>query len=166
MTNLFLSSAALLLLAVIGVQNYLYPPLRQETISDGLYGPYHWFLDGAYLILAVALSLAFTGFEQILAFVIAGCLGVTAVSNTFSGWVDKITHGMHSRIHTWFTVLMFLTILGLEYHHSGWKWVIANIALPVAIGGFFKVFKKLGMVAGPVAEKVAVATMCAWLIAI
>lgn len=168
MSNLFLASSAALLLGVIAVQNYLYPPLREETISDGLYGPYHWFLDGAYVILATALCLHFSGqgLAEVLAFVIAGCLGVTAVSNTFSKWVDKITNGMHSKIHTWFTIVMLLTVLGLEYQHSGWKWVVANVAVPAVVGGVCTIFKKLKIIPGPAAEKAAIAVMCAWLMVI
>ncbi len=165
---MFLATAALLLLVVIAVQNYLYPPLRQETISDGLYGPYHWFLDGAYVILATALIMAFKGHgvAEILSLVIAACLGITAISNTFSGWVDKITKGMHSKIHTWFTIVMLLTMLGLEATQKhGLLSVALNVGLPVLAGGFFTLFKKFKMVPGPVAEKTAIAVMSAWLIA-
>lgn len=162
----FLGGAALLLLAVIAVQNYLYPPLRQETISDGLFGPYHWLLDGAYAILATALVFTFLGqalIAQVLAYTIAGCLGITAISNTFSGWVDKLTNGKHATIHTWFTIVMFLAVFALEYHQSGWMWVAANITLPLITGGILTVFKKLGILAGPAAEKVAATVMCLWL---
>jgi hypothetical protein len=164
---MFLALAAILLLGVVAVQNYLYPPLREETISDGLFGPYHWFLDGAYVVLGTALVHAFhgMGLASFLADVIALCLGVTAVSNTFSGIVDKLTHGMHSKIHTWFTMVMFLTMLGLEYTQMGWKMVVANVAIPALVGGFFTVFKKWKIVPGPAAEKAAVAVMCAFMVA-
>lgn len=164
--SLFLTGAAVLLLGVIAVQNYLYPPLREETISDGLYGPYHWLLDGAYAILATALVLTFIGqglVAQCLAYSIAGCLGITAMSNTFSVWVDKITGGLHSKIHTWFTILMLLEVLFLESIQSSWVWTVVNIGLPVLVGGSLALFKKLGIAPGPAAEKTAVAVMCAWL---
>src|SRR5271157_2613630 len=105
---MFLALAALLLLVVIAYQNYAYPPLRQETISDGLYGPYHWLLDGAYVVLGTALVMAFRGkgLSELLAWIAASGLAITAVSNTFSGFVDKLTKGKHSQIHTWATVVM------------------------------------------------------------
>jgi hypothetical protein len=164
--SLFLAAAALLLLVVIAAQNYLYTPLRQETISDGLYGPYHWFLDGAYVVLATALVMAFKdkGFSELLAYFASACLMITAISNTFSGFVDKITNGKHSNIHTWATVAMLLTMLGLEGHVSGWKWVAANAVIPAIVGLFAKLSKKV--VAGPAAEKAGIAVLCAWMISL
>jgi len=162
---MFLALAALLLLAVIAAQNYLYPPLRQETISDGLYGPYHWYLDGAYVVLGTALLNHFsTGFDHILAIVAATGLAITAISNTFSNFVDKLTNGKHSQIHTWGTVVMLLTMLGLEGHVSGCKWVAANAIIPTAIGLLAKLSKKV--VPGPAAEKAGILILCSWLISL
>lgn len=164
---MFLALAALLLLVVIAAQNYLYPPLRQETISDGLYGPYHWLLDGAYVVLATALVHAFLGkgFAEVLAFVAAGCLMVTAITNTFSTWVDSFKKGIHTNLHTWFTVGMFLTMLTLEGTQSGWKWLAANIGLPVVVFGALKVLKSK-LLPGPAAEKTAVLVLCSWLMSL
>lgn len=164
---MFLTLAALLLLVVIAAQNYLYPPLRQETISDGLFGPYHWFLDGAYVILATALISAFwgSGLASALAIAAGGCLMVTAITNTFSSWVDKMKPGIHVKLHTWFTIGMFLAMLTLQGITSGWPWLAANIGLPLVAFGACKLFKSK-LVPGPVAEKTAVAVLCAWLMSL
>jgi hypothetical protein len=168
---MFLAIAALLLLAVIALQNYQYPALRQATISDGLYStvPDHWLLDGAYVVLATALALAFKGkgLAELLAYVASAALLVTAASNTFSVWVDKVTNGLHNKIHTWFTVLLMLSVWALETtQHNGWKWALAGTVIPGAIAGLFTVFKKLGVVPGPAAEKAAVLAMCSWLVSL
>ncbi len=165
---MFLALAALLLLAVIAYQNYLYPQLRQLTISDGLYSdvPNHWMLDGSYVILATALVLAFKGkgISELLAYFAGGCLMITAFSNTFSVWVDKVTGGLHDKIHTWATIAMLLTMLVLEGHISGWKWVAANTMIPAVVGLAAKLSKKV--VPGPAAEKAGVAVLCSWLISL
>jgi hypothetical protein len=169
-TIMFLIIAAILLLIVIVVQDYLYPPLREETISDGLYGPYHWYLDAAYVVLATALVMAFDG--EWIADVAAGALMVTAITNTFSGWVDKIKAGLHTTLHTWFSILMYISMLGLEATHnnssgmsSGMWWLSGlGIVFPVAIYGLFQVDKSLKIAAGPAAEKMAVLSLCVWLI--
>lgn len=171
MIDLFLAASALLLLVVIAVQNYFNPSLRQETISDGLYStvPDHWLLDGAYIVLATALALAFDGlgFTELLALVAGGALLVTAVTNTFSDWVDKITNGFHSKLHSIFTIVMFLSMLVLEAtQNRGWLWGLwgAGIALPIAVFGLFNRFKSWGIKAGPIAEKTAVTLLSTWLI--
>lgn len=167
---MFLAFAALLLLVVITVQNILYPPLQQETISDGLYGPYHWLLDGAYVVLASALALAFWGTglpSEILSITAGTALMVTAFTNTFSTFVDKLKAGIHSKLHTWFTVVMFLSILSLEgFNDHGWfTWLsVAGVAAPVALVGVLKAVKSK-ILPGPAAEKLAVFLLCSWLAA-
>jgi hypothetical protein len=166
---MFLTISALLLLIVIAVQNYLYPSLREETISDGLYGPYHWFLDGAYVVLAIALGLAFDGkgLAETLAFLAGGALIVTAITNTFSTWVDKLKPGLHTKLHTWFSIGMFLSMLGLQAtQNHGWMWGLsaAGIVIPTIVAGFLTTHKSLGILAGPAAEKTAVLFLCVWLI--
>jgi len=167
---MFLALAALLLLAVIAYQNYLYPQLRQLTISDGLYSdvPNHWLLDGAYVVLATALVRAFEnhGFSELLAWFASVCLMITAISNTFSTIVDKLTNGLHNKIHTWATIAMLLTMLGLEGLTSGWKWVAFNVAVPAAVAGVLTVFKKIGIVPGPAAEKAGITALCAWMVSL
>jgi hypothetical protein len=166
---MFLTLAALLLLLVIIAQNVLYPPLRQETVSDGLYGPYHWFLDGAYVVLATALIFAFEGkgIGETLSLVASGALMVTAITNTFSTWVDKIKVGLHTKLHSWFSVGMFVSMLGLEYtqNHS-WLWYLsgAGLVLPIVTFGLCQI-KSLKVAAGPAAEKVAILFLCLWMIA-
>jgi hypothetical protein len=167
---MFLAAAAILLLLVILTQNILYKPLRQETISDGLYGPYHWWLDGAYVVLATALVSTFwdQGTAGILAWVAAGSLMITAVSNTFSGFVDSITDGKHADIHTWFSILMFLSLLGLQVsvdHGVFWELTAQVVVIPVIVASILTLWKSSGIVAGPAAEKTAVFFICVWLIA-
>lgn len=165
---MFLTFAAFLLLAVITLQNYLYPPLREETISDGLYGPYHWFLDGAYVVLATAIVFAFKGHgtaSEVLSIGAASALMVTAVTNTFSGWVDKIKVGLHVTLHTWFSIIMFLLMLGLEASQNrGGLWYLSavGIVMPVVAFGLCQL-KSLKVAAGPLAEKTAVLFLCMWL---
>lgn len=165
----FLLIAALLLLIVIGVQNYLYPPLREETISDGLYGPYHWFLDGSFIILSIALGLTFIGkgfIEEGLAIGGAIALMMTAITNTFSTWIDKITNGLHNKLHAYFTGVVFLTMIGLEINqdHGNWWWLTGvTLLLPVAVVGLCQIFKHIKI--GPAAEKAGVFGLCLWLIA-
>lgn len=169
---MFLICASVLLLVVIAVQNYLYPPLRQETISDGLYGPYHWWLDGAYVMLSIALGCAFygKGLGEVFASIAALSLMVTAVSNTFSTWVDRVTGGLHSKIHTIFTGVMFLSMLGLQaVENRGSMWIlsVAGLAVPAILYIMASNNKAHGIVdiaPGPAAEKTAVAFLCAWLI--
>jgi hypothetical protein len=165
---MFLVIAAFLLLCVIIAQNALYAPLRQETISDGLYGPYHWWLDGSYTLMTIALVSAFAGkgLPTTLAWTAGGALLVTAISNTFSGWADKITHGKHALVHTWFSILMFLSMIGLQVSVDyGWFWWLsgAGLAIPAFIYGLFTVWKKPGILAGPAAEKTAVLFLCLWM---
>ena len=164
---MFLILASILLLVIIAVQNYLYPPLRQETISDGLFGPYHWWLDGAYVILAVALCYTFAGWSEVLASVAAASLMVTAVSNTFSTWVDRVTGGLHVKIHSIFTIILFLSMLGLqavENHGSQWIWTAVNLAAPAIVYLITSKDKSLNIAPLPAAEKMFVLFLCVWLI--
>jgi hypothetical protein len=168
---MFLIIASLLLLAVIAYQNYSTPQLRQLTISDGLYQevPTFWMLDGAYVVLATALVMAFKGhgLAEVLAWAAAGSLMITAISNTFSVWVDKVTKGLHNKIHTYFSLGMFVSMLGVQaVSDSGKFWWLsaAGLAAPILVAGMLTVWKKLGVVAGPAAEKTAVLFLCVWLI--
>lgn len=162
--NVLLIAASLTLLAVIAWQNYRYPQLRQLTISDGLYSivPDHWLLDGAYVFLAIALYL------RLPCLLTAGAgiaLLVTAVSNTFAAWIDVLTNGVHNKIHTVATVVMFLLVLTLEaVQDHGWMWglSLAGVALPALSIGLLRFQKAIAP--GPFAEKLAVLLLCSWLI--
>jgi len=168
--------ASVLLLGVIALQNILIPALRTETISDGLFtdSELFWLQDTAYAVLAYALASTFwnTGLvNEILSITTAGALMLTAFTNTCKLLVDKIKPNLHVKLHTLFTIVMFLSVLALEFVNDKgwWTWLsIATIALPAAIIGGCQLFKtKLGQLAalgGSIAEKLAVLLICCWLI--
>lgn len=167
--SVFLALAALFLLGVIAVQDYLVPVLRNETISEGLTGPYHWYLDGAFVILAAALSAAFFGhgIAQWLALATSVDLLLVASTKTFAGWVNKLTNNKASMLHSLITVVMLLTVLGLESTQShGWMWALtgASLLLPTGVALFFNKFKSFGVDILTAAEKAIVVMMCVWFI--
>ena len=162
--HIMLALAALALVGVVAAQDYLYAPLRQETISSGLTGPYHWWLDASYLVLAVALWLAFRAHpvSEWLAVIAGVALIFTAATNTFAGAVDRLTGGQHSLWHSRFTTLVFLSALGLEVSangHSARLWTItaANVAAPAVV---YVLSER-----SDYTEKVGVLLICLWLVA-
>jgi hypothetical protein len=169
---MFLALASLLLLAVIAYQNYAYPPLRNLTISDGLYTevPTFWALDAAYVVLATALYLAFKDVSlgsQVLSGLAGAALMVTAISNSASKLVDRVTGGLHNKIHTDATIVMFLSVLLLEgINNHGWlTWLtVGSVVVPACVG-LVMTELKTKLLGGPVAEKLAVLGLCSWLIA-
>jgi hypothetical protein len=163
MTHLhfFLALAALGIVAVVAVQDYLVLPLRQESISAGLTGPYHWYLDTSYLILAVALTLAFRGTNGAWpAWVSSVALILTAITNTFGNEVDVLTGGRHARLHSLFTGVVFLSAFALELvmSHGAALWALTatNVAAPACIY----------LLSGnsPYTEKIGVLVLCFWLV--
>lgn len=174
MSHSFLALSCLALLAMIGVQDYLVPALRNETISSGLRGPLHWWLDGTYLVLAVALCASFIGkpIMQALADIAALALILTAATNSFAPWVDKLTGGQHSLWHTRFTIVVFVSALVLQLvGDSGQLWWLtaANLILPIMAYAYFRfiptTLSGVLIAASPAAEKLYVAGLCFWLIA-
>lgn len=174
MTHVFLALASLALLGMVGVQNYLVPALRQETISSGLTGPLHWGLDASYAILAAVLGVGFWGHGLMegVAFVAALALLLTAATNTFAGLVDRLTGGKHSLWHSRFTVVVFASALVLEIigDHGGLWWLtLANVLVPGAIYAWFRYrptsIGGVVVAASPAAEKAYVTLLCVWLIA-
>jgi hypothetical protein len=169
---MLLLTAALFLMIAIIIQNIMYPPLREDTISDGLYQevPTYWTLDLTYAFLCIALVLAFWDqgdWARLLSCVTAASLAITAFSNTCSVWIDKVTHGLHNKIHTSATIAMFLSVIALETElDHGWFWWLtaAGVGLPIAL---YAVLAKLKtkLLPGPAAEKLAVALLCGWMIA-
>lgn len=160
--HLFLALASLAVLAVVAVQDYLVLPLRQESISAGLTGPYHWYLDASYLALAAALVISFNGTHGlILASLSAVSLILTAITNTFGTFVDTFTGGKHALWHSRFTAVVFLSALALEcFMNHGpvmWTLTVVNVAAPAVIY----------LLSGnsPYTEKVGVLVLCLWLVA-
>lgn len=174
MTHAFLALACLALLGAIGAQDYLVPSLRNETISAGLTGPYHWWLDGTYLVLAVALvgSFAAHPLMELLAVVSAVSLLLVASTNTFWRWWDRETLGNHSLWHSRFTIAVFTSALLLQIvGDHGWWWGLTalNVLVPAAIYTWFHcritLIEGVSVAASPAAEKAYVAFLCVWLIA-
>lgn len=173
MSHAFLAIASLALLGMIGAQNYLVPSLRQETISSGLTGPLHWWLDLSYLLLAVALVLGTAGHPlmQALATIAAVALVLTAATNTFGAFVDKITGGKHSLWHSRFTIAVFVSALLLQVagdHGRLWVLTVLNVAIPAAIYVYFRyretTIEGTSIAASPAAEKAFVSGLCLWLV--
>lgn len=160
--HLFLALAALAVVAVVAVQDYKVVALRQESISAGLTGPYHWYLDASYVVLAVALVLAFkgAGVAFVLATTSAIALILTAVTNTFGTFVDTLTKGQHAVWHARFTAVVFLAALALECvaNHGPvfWTLTVVNVAAPGVVY----------LLSGdsPYTEKVGVLVLCMWLV--
>jgi hypothetical protein len=145
---------------MIAAQNYLVPALRQETISSGLTGPLHGALDASYVILAAALVLGFTGLMEWVAIVAALALVLTAATNTFGTWVDKVTGGKHALWHSRFTIVVFSSALALEAlgnTHALWAVTGLGIAAPAVIYALTE--------RSDYAEKLAVLGISVWLIA-
>ncbi len=174
MTHAFLALACLALLLVIAAQDWLVPALRNSTISAGLTGPYHWWLDGTYLVLAVALVGSFTAHPlmELLAVISAIALLLVASTNTFWRWWDRETLGNHSLWHSRFTIAVFAAALFLQLSGDhGWLWglTVLTVALPAGAYGYFHLERTdiEGMVvaASPAAEKLFVLGLCVWLVA-
>src|SRR5487761_320569 len=159
---MFLALASLALLGVIAAQDYLYAPLRQETISAGLSGPYHWWLDGSYVVLAAALILGTQGRPLMLACasVAAVALLLVAATNTFAPFVDKLTGGKHALWHSRFTVVVFVAAFALEISGNRGSAPLWGLTLMSAIAPFaiYELAQR-----SDYAEKLGVLGICIWL---
>jgi hypothetical protein len=158
--HLYLALACASLLAVVGVQDYLVPVLRQKSISAGLTGPYHWYLDAAMFLLAAALIVAFRHshwYQSLLAEAAGVSLIFTALSGTYT--TNLGVNG--EKIHSALTAVTFVLaiVLQLVFNHTPAMWTITGFGIVGAILTHFLV---------PVAsttEKMGVLGLCAWLIA-
>lgn len=168
----FLALACVALLGCIAAQDWLVKSLRNNTISAGLTGPYHWWLDGSYVLLAAALVGAMRGHVgmEFLAVIAATALCLTAVTNTFGPTWDAYL-GNHSLWHSRFTIVVFVSGLALELAgDSGWLWWLTglNVALPAALYGVLFLLSDWTMddpAPSAAAEKLYVLLMCVWFIA-
>lgn len=173
MNHAFLALACLALLGVIAAQDYLYAPLRNETISAGLTGPYHWWLDASYLVLAVALVGSFTARPPMEVFAALSAVFLVAVGATNTLWrtFDAITDGKHALWHSRFTIAVFASALLLQVAgDEGWRWGLTalNVLVPAGIYGWFHyratLIEGVSVAASPAAEKAFVLGLCVWLI--
>lgn len=174
MTHAFLALAALALLVVIGLQDYLVPSLRNATISSGLTGRYHVLLDVAYVPLAASMFTSFGGHlvMQILAAIAGLALVGVAATNTAWRFFDRVTDGQHSLWHSRLTITVFASALLLQVagdHGHRWLLTLLNLALPAAAYVYFATEKTdiegIVIAASPAAEKLYVAGLCVWLFA-
>lgn len=169
----YLIIACLALLGVIAAQDDLIPALRNDTISKGLSGPYHWYLDASYVLLAIAIVGASSGTAMHILTVIAGlALGATAFTNTFATLVDKWSGGKHSLWHTRSTIVVFVAAFLVELSGDQNTIRIAltvfTILAPTIAYLWFRyrptIIKGVMVAASPAAEKLYVAGLCLWFI--
>ena len=158
--HLYLALAALCVCAVVVVQDHLVPMLQQKSISAGLTGPYHWYLDGAMLALALALALAFrhgTPLQQLLAYGSAVSLTLTAASGTYTTKLGA--NG--EKIHSGLTAVTFVLALALQVvsNHTAGMWGLTGLSVSAAGATHFLVPN------ASVTEKVGVLGLCGWLVA-
>lgn len=173
MTHAFLALSCLALLLVIAAQDWLYKPLRNETISAGLTGPYHVALDAAYVPLSMALWIAFWGrpWMELFAAIAATALLLVAATNTAWRFFDGLTDGEHALWHSRLTLVVFTSALALQIAGDhGWRWwfTAANVAIPGACYAYFH-YRQTDIdgtviAASPAAEKVFVLGLTLWLI--
>jgi hypothetical protein len=161
---LLLAAASLGLLGMVAAQDYLYPPLREKTISSGLTGPYHWWLDAAFLCLSAALVGAFWGHgvSAYLAIASSVFLVLTGISGTFTTWLDAFTSNQGEVWHTRFTAVTFVLAIALQFVTNGpsvllWCMTLGGMLFPIAT--HFLVPN------ASVTEKVGVTQLCLWLVA-
>lgn len=169
--NVFLALSCVALLCVIAAQDFWYPPLRNETISAGLTGPYHVLLDASYVPLAAALCLPFHGWMAVFGYISALALLLVAATNTAWRWFDALTHGQHALWHSRFTLIVFCSAIALQVAGDhGWFWAMtaANVLIPGICYGYFHFEKTdidgVTISASPAAEKLFVLGLCIWLI--
>src|SRR5690348_3822880 len=135
---MLLALAAAALLCVIATQDYLVPALRNATISAGLTGPYHVMLDVAYIPLSLALFLAVPGdlAVHVFAGIAAVALLLVAATNTAWRWFDALTDGGHAKLHSTFTIVVFVAAIAMQCagNHGGWwAWTIGNVLIPAGV---------------------------------
>lgn len=158
--HLFLALASFVLIAVVVVQDHLVPALQQKSISSGLTGPYHWYLDASFVMLAVALVLAFSSATWIQKSLAIGA-GVSLVLTGASGtWTDNLGPN-GEKIHSALTAVTFVLaiILQLVSNTTPGMWGITGLALLCAGATHFLVAN------ASVTEKIGVLGLCGWLIA-
>lgn len=172
MTHAFLALAALVLLIVIALQDYLVPSLRNATISSGLTGRYHVLLDVVYVPLAASMFMSFRG--HLVMEILGGIAGLAlvgvAATNTAWRFFDKLTDGQHSLWHTRLTLTVFVSALLLQIpgdQDGRWILTLLNLALPAAAYVYFATentdIEGIVVAASPAAEKLYVAGLCLWL---
>lgn len=158
------------LLVVIAVQDFLYAPLRNETISAGLTGPYHVLLDASYVPLAIALVTSFRGWMEFFAVVASMALLLVAATNTAWAFFDSLTDKQHSLLHSTFTLVVFVSALALQVagDHE-WRWALTalNVLIPAIVYAYFHfkptMIRGVAIAASPAAEKAYVSGLCIWL---
>lgn len=162
--HVLLALAALAICGVVVAQDILVHKLQQESISAGLTGPYHWWLDGAFVLLATFLWLAFkngTPLQHALSAAAAGCLILTGASGTWTTWLDKYTKSNGEKIHTGCTAVTFSLALALQLvsNHDAGMWGMTVWGVAAAGVTHYLVAN------ASVTEKIGVLGLCGWLVA-
>jgi hypothetical protein len=173
--NVALILSCIALLLTIAAQDFWYAPLRNETVSSGLTGPYHVLLDASYIPLAAVLCFYFNGqpWPMFFAVVAAVSLLIVAASNTAWRWFDTLTDGEHTDVHSSATLVVFISALMLQMvTNHGWHWwlTVANVLVPVECYFYFHykptVINGITIAASPAAEKLYITGLCVSLIAL
>lgn len=171
--NLLLLLSCIALLLIIAAQDLWYAPLRNETISAGLTGPYHVLLDAAYVPLAYALCTSFGGHPAMMLFGVISGLALIAVAVTNTAWrlVDRFTDGKHALWHSRLTLVVFVAAIALQVsgdHQGFWILTALNILVPGACYLYFHlkptIIGGVAVAASPAAEKLYVFFLCLWLV--
>lgn len=171
MNHALLAFSCCALLLVIAVQDFLVIPLRNETVSAGLTGPYHVLLDASYVPLSLALLLGFSGWMEVFAAISAVALLFVAATNTAWRFFDVLTEGEHALWHSRCTLIVFASAIALQVSgdHSGfWALTMLNIIIPGVCYAYFHfkptTIKGVTIEASPAAEKLYIFFLCLWLI--
>jgi hypothetical protein len=173
--HILLALACVALLLVIAVQDWLVIPLRNNTISSGLTGPYHALLDAAYVPLAAFLALRFVSQGPVmegLALISGTSLLLVAATNTAWRWFNAMTDGKHSLWHTRFTLVVFASAFALQLVGDFRRPLLSALTVltivpPLIAYVYFEtpvVIKGVTIAASPAAEKLYVLGLCLWLI--
>jgi len=118
---------------------------RREYISAGFTGRFHLFENAGFsalsacMVLIGILQLRPMGFfPMLLAFIIAGALTMTQVSDTWSGLIGRDWHSVHigAAATSFVTAGLLELAICLHWHH-GWLWAMFGLsAAPAAIVKF------------------------------
>lgn len=158
--HLLLPLACLTLLAVIAVQDYLVPLLRQKSISSGLTGPYDGWLLAAFAFLSVALVIAFGKAPLIPRALADGAAFFLILTGASGRFTDQIPNG--EIWHTRLTAVTFVLAILLQLVTNGYNPILWTLTL----GGIGSALITHFLVANAsVTEKIGVAGLCFWLIA-
>lgn len=158
--HVLLAVAALAIVGVVAVQDHVVPALKGASISSGLTGPTHWWLDASFALLALALALAFrfgTDAQRVLSATAALGLILTGASGTWTALLGP----SGERIHAICTGVTFALAIALQCvsNASPGMWGITVWGAAAAL------VTHLLVPNASVTEKIGVLGLCGWLVA-